>query len=157
MFGDSTGEGETLKTILALAVVAVSLATVGVFAQERSGDAALGALSGAVVLGPVGAVAGAIVGYTAGPSIARSWGLRHSEPRYKQRATKRSTTTSSNKAALKQGASAHGVALQAASTPGSATQQRATQAAVTVISAPPPRSPAGTIGAPNAPLVQGFE
>lgn len=47
-------------------------------AQERAGDAALGALSGAVVLGPVGAVAGALVGYTAGPSIARSWGLRGS-------------------------------------------------------------------------------
>jgi hypothetical protein len=33
------------------------------FAQERTADAALGALSGAVVLGPLGAVAGAVVGY----------------------------------------------------------------------------------------------
>ena len=47
-------------------------------AQERAGDAALGAVSGAVVLGPVGAVAGALIGYTAGPSIARSWGMRGS-------------------------------------------------------------------------------
>jgi hypothetical protein len=47
-------------------------------AQERGGDAALGALSGAIVFGPVGAVAGALVGYTAGPSIARSWGMRRS-------------------------------------------------------------------------------
>src|ERR1700738_5374677 len=47
-------------------------------AQERGADAALGALSSAVVLGPIGAVAGAVVGYTAGPSIARSWGFRRS-------------------------------------------------------------------------------
>src|ERR1700704_2667321 len=47
-------------------------------AQERAGDAALGAVSGAVVLGPVGAVAGAFIGYAAGPSIARSWGIRRS-------------------------------------------------------------------------------
>jgi hypothetical protein len=57
-------------------VAVVALAPSVAVAQERAGDAALGALSGAVVLGPVGAVAGAIVGFTAGPSIARSWGLR---------------------------------------------------------------------------------
>jgi hypothetical protein len=45
---------------------------------QRAGDTALGALAGAVVLGPVGAVAGAFVGYTAGPSISRSWGLEGS-------------------------------------------------------------------------------
>ncbi len=45
-------------------------------AGERAGDAALGALSGALVLGPVGAVAGAVVGYTTGPQIAQGWGLR---------------------------------------------------------------------------------
>ncbi len=54
-------------------------------AQERAGDAALGALSGAVILGPVGAVAGAVVGYTAGPSIARSWGLRRGASHAKRR------------------------------------------------------------------------
>jgi hypothetical protein len=47
-------------------------------ATERRGDAALGAVSGAVVFGPIGALAGAVVGYTAGPSIAHSWGLRRS-------------------------------------------------------------------------------
>ncbi|MCK1620683.1 hypothetical protein IVA96_29720 [Bradyrhizobium sp. 159] len=63
-------------------------------AQERAGDAALGALSGAVVLGPVGAVAGALVGYTAGPTIARSWGLsgsqsaRHRQPPRRAAATR---------------------------------------------------------------------
>src|SRR5437879_4595349 len=70
-----------MKRIFAGSVMAmVALAPLGAAAQERSGDAALGALSGAVVLGPVGAVAGAIVGYTAGPSIARSWRLRRPKP-----------------------------------------------------------------------------
>jgi len=62
---------------LAAATLAVTLAASAAMADEhRGGDAALGALSGAVVLGPVGAVAGAVVGYAAGPSIARSWGFR---------------------------------------------------------------------------------
>jgi len=61
-----------------LFAVALPLATSAVSAQERFGDAALGALSGAVVLGPVGAVAGAVVGYTTGPHIAHAWGLRSS-------------------------------------------------------------------------------
>ncbi len=55
-----------MKKLLAAAVIGLSFAPVGVVAQERAGDAALGALSGAVVLGPVGALAGAVVGYTAG-------------------------------------------------------------------------------------------
>jgi hypothetical protein len=29
------------------------------------------------VAGPIGLVAGGVVGFTAGPSIASSWGLRH--------------------------------------------------------------------------------
>jgi hypothetical protein len=65
-----------MRTMIAAAAMAVALMPLGAVAQERVGDAALGALSGAVVLGPVGAVAGAVVGYTAGPSIASSWGMR---------------------------------------------------------------------------------
>lgn len=66
-------------TAVALTLMTSALMTQAVQADEhRGGDAALGALSGAVVLGPVGAVAGAVVGYTAGPSIARSWGFRRS-------------------------------------------------------------------------------
>jgi hypothetical protein len=65
-----------LAVVLAAALAATILAPSGAFAQERAGQAALGALSGAVVLGPVGAVAGAVIGYTAGPAIASSWGLR---------------------------------------------------------------------------------
>ena len=72
------------KTIgLAFALALLSSAAT---AQERAGDAALGAVSGAVVLGPVGVVAGAFVGYMAGPSIANAWGLRRpSHPRYARR------------------------------------------------------------------------
>lgn len=65
------------KTIVSVAL-ALALMSSTARAQERVGDAALGALSGAVVLGPIGAVAGAVVGYSAGPSIAHSWGLRRS-------------------------------------------------------------------------------
>lgn len=68
-----------MKMMIAIAGVALTIASSAAVAQERAGDAALGALSGAVVLGPIGAVAGAVVGYTAGPSIARSWGLRRSK------------------------------------------------------------------------------
>src|SRR5262249_59377767 len=67
--------GTDMKTMIAAAAIAIALMPLGASAQERVGDAALGALSGAVVLGPVGAVAGAVVGYSAGPSIASSWGL----------------------------------------------------------------------------------
>jgi len=59
-----------------LAALALSLFASAAMAQERATDAALGAVSGAVVLGPVGAVAGALIGYTAGPAISRSWGTR---------------------------------------------------------------------------------
>ena len=67
-----------MNKALMTAVVILACAPAGAVAQERAGDAALGAVSGAVVLGPIGAVAGAVVGYTAGPSIARSWGVRGS-------------------------------------------------------------------------------
>ncbi|MEH2625882.1 hypothetical protein V1292_003937 [Bradyrhizobium sp. AZCC 1719] len=56
---------------------------------QRAGDAALGAVAGAVVLGPIGAVAGAFVGYTAGPSISRSWGLEGSRSSRHRRHTSR--------------------------------------------------------------------
>jgi hypothetical protein len=67
-----------IRTLAAAAAVLALMASTAMAAEHRGGDAALGALSGAVVFGPVGAVAGAVVGYTAGPSIARSWGLHRS-------------------------------------------------------------------------------
>ncbi len=111
-------------------------------AQERAGDAALGALSGAVILGPVGAVAGAVVGYTAGPSIARSWGLRRGSPHAKRRPAR----------------PAKGLAGRAAAP---ARQARGELAASTA--RPAPRSPGAaatpTLARPATPMpaVQGFE
>ena len=68
-----------MKKTIALVAALLSLISSQALADEhRGGDAALGALAGAVVLGPIGAIAGAAVGYSAGPSIAHSWGFRHS-------------------------------------------------------------------------------
>jgi hypothetical protein len=62
-----------MKKEIAGASLFLTLMCSPVMAGERATDAALGAVSGAVVLGPVGAVAGAVIGYTAGPSISSSW------------------------------------------------------------------------------------
>src|SRR5215831_6654040 len=97
-----------MKQFLIAVVITVSLTPSGAFAQERVGDAALGGLSGALVFGPVGAVAGIVVGYAAGPGISRSWALRRSDPRYAGRASQRSTVARSNNVELKQ-AAAQGV------------------------------------------------
>ncbi|MGH6677787.1 MAG: DNA-directed RNA polymerase subunit N [Bradyrhizobium sp.] len=67
-----------MKKAIAAIVLGVSLMSAPAMAAERTTDAALGAVSGAVVLGPIGAVAGALVGYTAGPSIAHAWSPRRS-------------------------------------------------------------------------------
>jgi hypothetical protein len=82
-----------MKRLIVAAVVSLAFVPRGALAQERGGDAALGALSGAVVFGPIGAVAGALVGYTAGPSIAHSWGLRGSSRRDKHSRIKTRTAT----------------------------------------------------------------
>jgi hypothetical protein len=63
--------------------LAASLPATAVVAQERLGDGAMGALAGAVVLGPVGLLAGGVIGYTAGPGIADSWGVRHHRHYYR--------------------------------------------------------------------------
>jgi hypothetical protein len=67
--------------LLVAAVIAGLFVSLQAKAQERAGSTALGAVSGAVVLGPVGALAGAFIGYAAGPAIARSWGVGHSASR----------------------------------------------------------------------------
>ncbi len=77
-----------MKTFIAIAAAALTLAPAPARAEERLGDAALGALSGAVVLGPVGLVAGAVIGYTAGPAISRSWRANRNHPRQRARAAK---------------------------------------------------------------------
>ncbi|MCK1736032.1 hypothetical protein IVA79_19320 [Bradyrhizobium sp. 138] len=78
---------------LITAVAMLACVPVSAVAQERAGDAALGAVSGAVVLGPVGAVAGALIGYTAGPSIARSWGMRGSQSARQRQPPRRAAAT----------------------------------------------------------------
>ncbi len=64
--------------------LAAGLTTTAAMAQEKLGDGALGALAGAVVLGPIGLVAGGVIGYTAGPGIADSWGVRHHRHYYRR-------------------------------------------------------------------------
>jgi hypothetical protein len=77
-----------MKKTAVMVTLALSLfSTIAVADERRGSDAALGALSGAVVFGPVGAVAGAVVGYTAGPSIAHSWGFRRSSAARRGRAS----------------------------------------------------------------------
>ncbi len=76
------------KTFTAAAMILL-LVPSAALAQERATDAALGAVSGAVVLGPIGAVAGAFIGYSAGPSISRSWGNdRSRSARHRRQASK---------------------------------------------------------------------
>jgi uncharacterized membrane protein len=79
-----------MKSTITVAAVTLSLMSSAAMAGERPADAALGALSGAVVFGPIGAVAGAVVGYTAGPSISHSWrrsnGVRHARRPARQEA-----------------------------------------------------------------------
>ncbi len=71
-----------MKTLSVLAILTVALLPLAAHAGDRGTDAALGAVSGPVVFGPVGAVAGALVGFTAGPAIGHSWGLNGSPRRY---------------------------------------------------------------------------
>src|SRR5262245_24939366 len=69
--------GNAVKTIFAsAAVVAAILVSPAALAQERAVNTALGTAAGLIVFGPVGAVAGAAVGYTAGQGIANAWGMR---------------------------------------------------------------------------------
>lgn len=87
-----------------LAVIVALIMTVSTAASagERATGAALGAVSGAVVLGPVGAVAGAFIGYTAGPSISRAWGVRgNSSARQPRRTASKNTRYRESQAAIR--------------------------------------------------------
>jgi len=140
-----------------LVVVAVAmLLPAAAQAQERVGDAALGALSGAVVLGPVGAVAGALVGFTAGPNIAGAWGVRHGRRTHRARAV--NTTSQTGVAA----------ADTAPSTParvGSVQPAQAAPVGVSAVATAPsaeqtnavPMAAPSPAGAPTSVPVQGFE
>ena len=68
-----------MKFTLAIAAVAASLAFASTSAHaDRAVNTGLGVGSGLIVFGPVGAVVGGVIGYTAGEGIARSWGLSRS-------------------------------------------------------------------------------
>ena len=68
-----------MKPLIAAIITVLAFAS-SARAEERFGDAALGALSGGLVFGPVGLVAGAVVGFTAGPTIAGSWRANRHQP-----------------------------------------------------------------------------
>jgi predicted lipid-binding transport protein (Tim44 family) len=97
-----------MKKALAFAALGLSLMSSNALAGEhRGGDAAIGALSGAVVFGPVGALAGALVGFTAGPGIAHSWGIRESStPRHARRPARQETAASAGQPSHRDQASA---------------------------------------------------
>ncbi len=84
-----------MKKAIAFAALGLSvMSSTALAGEHRGGDAALGALSGAVVFGPVGALAGALVGFTAGPGIAHSWGIRGSSTaRHARRSAGQTTGT----------------------------------------------------------------
>lgn len=59
-----------------LCALAVMVVPIRANAQERLVDGAGGALAGVLVAGPIGAIAGGIIGYSAGPNIAQGMGLK---------------------------------------------------------------------------------
>jgi predicted lipid-binding transport protein (Tim44 family) len=128
------------KTIVIMAS-ALSLLSLQALADDhRGGDAALGALSGAVVLGPIGAVAGAVVGYTAGPSIAHSWGFRRSSAaRHARKPTRQEAQLppAGDHSAPNNRVAASTVASPAAQAPTPAQAPAAASAARTASTAPP--------------------
>jgi hypothetical protein len=65
-----------MKITIAAAAIAATIAFAPTAAlADRAVNTGLGAGTGFLVFGPVGAVVGGVVGYTAGNSIARSWGV----------------------------------------------------------------------------------
>jgi hypothetical protein len=74
-----------MKFTFAAAAVAAGLVFAPAAAHaDRAVNTGLGVGAGLLVFGPVGAVVGGVVGYTAGNGIARSWGLS-GQPRKPQR------------------------------------------------------------------------
>jgi hypothetical protein len=66
-----------MKKFLAIAALTagIAFAPAAAGAQERVGNAAMGAVAGGLVAGPVGAVAGGAIGYTQGRRISRGLGI----------------------------------------------------------------------------------
>jgi hypothetical protein len=125
-----------MRKLLVPAVIAGLFFSLEAKAQERAGSAAIGAISGAVVLGPIGAVAGALIGFTAGPAIAHSWGVGRSAPRRYTGQPSAGPETASRLTPLPVAKPAEAAAAKIAPQPG--------------------RMPEGT-AAKTAPPVQGFD
>ena len=72
-----------MRALIAAAMLAsaVVLGPAVASAQDRVGETALGALSGAIVGGPVGLVVGGVIGFTAGPSISNAMFHNQRRPR----------------------------------------------------------------------------
>ncbi len=77
-----------MKKTFVCMVTAAFFVSYGAYAGERPLDAGLGVVSGAVVFGPVGAIAGGVIGYAKGPAISRTLGLsgRHHRGHYSRSA-----------------------------------------------------------------------
>jgi len=65
-------EGAWMMKILLAAAAALTLAASAARADNRLVDGLMGAGAGALVAGPVGLVAGGVIGYSAGPHISCS-------------------------------------------------------------------------------------
>jgi len=96
-----------MKPLMAAVTIMLALASPA-RAEERVGSAALGALSGGLVFGPIGLVAGAVVGYTAGPTIARSWRANRHQPRPNAKTAKRPAQVAASQPKARKSASAPG-------------------------------------------------
>ena len=68
-----------------ICMAAAFIASSGAYAGERLLDSGLGGASGALVFGPVGAIAGGVIGYAKGPSISRALGLSGRRHRHSTR------------------------------------------------------------------------
>jgi len=131
-----------MKKTLAIAAVALALMSQGAAAGERPADAALGALSGALVFGPVGLVAGAVVGYAAGPSISQ--GLRRDGRQARRSSNYEARASAGDPQPVPQDSGSRDVGPRAA--------PAAPQAAASA-----PARPAGPSTAASAPPVQPLE
>jgi uncharacterized protein YcfJ len=96
-----------MKPLIAAFAITLALASPA-RAEERIGDAALGALSGGLAFGPVGLVAGAVVGFTAGPTISRSWRANRHQPRQRAQAAKPRAQVAASQAKSRRTTSAPG-------------------------------------------------
>lgn len=81
------------KLSLASIVVALMVSPAMADDVDRAVEGVLGGAAGGLLLGPIGLVAGAVTGYTAGPAISHSWGLdRKGSSGSRRRSQKRSSS-----------------------------------------------------------------